>query len=205
MDYPQYVVLDANGVLYQVGDDIHELFIPFLRARGCSLSEADVVAAYRECSLGRFDSTELWRRCGMQQNLDADYLPLYQPHEGVFAFLRRAKAGGVPVAVLTNDVAAWSAWVAPALGFTAWIDHWVNSSVAGARKPDPAVYQALAATTGWALADCLFVDDRSANLDAAAALGMQTAFMPSDDKSGPGGHRVVATFDALAALVFPPA
>ena len=143
MGYPQHVVLDANGVLYQVGDDIHELFIPFLRAHGCTLSEAEVVAAYRECSLGRFDSAELWRRCGMQQNLDAKYLPLYQPHAGVFPFLRRAKAAGLGVAVLTNDVAAW--------------------------------------------------------------LGMKAVCMPSDDKSGPGGHRVVATFDDLAALVFPPA
>ncbi len=49
----------------------------------------------------------------------------------------------------------------------------VASCHVGARKPDPGFYQAVLARLGLAAEQVLFVDDRPANVDGAAAAGMR--------------------------------
>ena len=36
------LVLDAMGVTYQPADDVADLLIPFVRARGCDESDAEI-------------------------------------------------------------------------------------------------------------------------------------------------------------------
>jgi|AGTN01.2.fsa_nt_gi haloacid dehalogenase superfamily, subfamily IA, variant 3 with third motif having DD or ED len=53
-------------------------------------------------------------------------------------------------------------------------DELILSYEVGATKPDAAIYQEVVNRSGLAPSQCLFVDDLEVNVEAAAALGMQT-------------------------------
>ncbi|GEM_PF-4123201 len=56
--------------------------------------------------------------------------------------------------------------------------------------------------TGWPLERCVFVDDRPANLDAAAALGMATVWwVEGPAEALAEGRAVVESFEALGWLL----
>ena len=91
---------------------------------------------------------------------------------GMGDLVRELHARGVPLLGLTN----WSAELyphAPArFDFLALFDDVVVSGEVGAAKPDPRAYEIVAERSGLPLEQLVFVDDRQANVDAAAVLGM---------------------------------
>lgn len=58
------------------------------------------------------------------------------------------------------------------LGILDAFDAIASSSRIGARKPDPAIFEAALALVGVSASDALFVDDTRENVDAARALGL---------------------------------
>jgi epoxide hydrolase-like predicted phosphatase len=93
---------------------------------------------------------------------------------------REIKAGGVPIALLTNNVKEWG-------------DHWrstfpvdelfeivVDSSEVGMRKPDRRIYLLTCEQVGVAPEAAVFVDDNAENIGAAQALGMETVHFGED-------------------------
>ena len=91
---------------------------------------------------------------------------------GTADVVRELHAAGVPLLGLTN----WSAELfphAPArFPFLRLFDHVVVSGELRAAKPDPRAYRAVAERSGVPLRRLVFVDDKQANVDAAADLGM---------------------------------
>lgn len=92
---------------------------------------------------------------------------------GTWAILDRLKDRGVPLHAITN----WSAetWprgltVQPRLGEV--FGTTVISGVEKMLKPDPAIYALLCERAGVAAQDCVFIDDRADNIEAARAFGM---------------------------------
>jgi putative hydrolase of the HAD superfamily len=103
--------------------------------------------------------------------------------------LRRIKAAGMPLALLTNnfttsDVQEHRPDVAEAM---ALFDIVIESSKAGVRKPDPAAYQLVLDELAVHPEEVVFLDDLGINLKPARALGMRTI-------------KVVDPDDALAEL-----
>ena len=91
---------------------------------------------------------------------------------GAVALLRELHAAGVRLFALTN----WSAELFPvALGrfdFLGLFEDIVVSGVERLTKPDPRIFELLAARTGLPPADCVFVDDKAENIEAARAAGL---------------------------------
>ena len=57
------LILDAMGVLYEAGDDVAELLVPFVGKHGRSdLSAEAIDRDYVEASLGRMGPDAFWRR-----------------------------------------------------------------------------------------------------------------------------------------------
>src|SRR4051812_44434548 len=88
--------------------------------------------------------------------------------------LRRIKATGLPLALLTNnfnsgDVSETRPDVAEAM---ALFDVVIESSKAGVRKPDPAAYQLVLDELGVEAHEMVFLDDLGINLKPARELGM---------------------------------
>ena len=110
--------------------------------------------------------------------------------------VRRLRAAGVPLALLSNNVAPMPR--TGALGeLLALFDAVVESSVEGVRKPEPAIYsralERLSAAVGRpvAAADCAYLDDLGINLKPARAMGMHTVKVVDP----------TAALDELSALV----
>ncbi len=88
-------------------------------------------------------------------------------------------------------------------GLLSLFDATVISTLIGAIKPDPKMYEAILQKLNAEPADCLFVDDRAANLEGAIAAGMKAvqmarpAFLPEVLWDGP----VVDSFEALDRLI----
>ena len=89
------------------------------------------------------------------------------------ALMRDARAAGLPVGVLTNDLRAFHSaeWVND-LGLDELADVVVDGSVEGILKPDPRIYRLAAGRLGVRCQDAVFLDDQPVNLAGAAHVGM---------------------------------
>jgi HAD superfamily hydrolase (TIGR01509 family) len=201
MNQPDYLVLDAYGVLWQPGRDLEELLTPFLHARGCGLTEAEIIERYYPASLGTITSSDLWLRYGLEHNYDAEYLTGVTLSPGTCDVLAAARRQGIGVGVLSNDLTEWSLHNRRRFGLEPLVDHWVISGQVSLRKPEAAIFSTFAAVTGWPLARCLFVDDRTPNLDTARDLGMATVLFGAGGQAAANGHAVVDSFAELAGLL----
>ncbi|MFF2775535.1 HAD family hydrolase [Streptomyces sp. NPDC058052] len=170
------VVFDAMGVLYRSADDVAELLVPYATGKGSPLDAPRIGELYTECSLGRFDTDELWRRLGVSGASDEEYCALHELTEGTLPLLERLTDRGVGLACLSNDVSEWSVLLRRRFALDKLIPTWVISGDIGARKPAPESFGALLATLDVTDARrVLFVDDRKANVEAARAAGLTAA------------------------------
>jgi FMN phosphatase YigB (HAD superfamily) len=195
------VSLDAMGVIYPVADDLRDLLIPHLRARGCTVPDEALIRAYRACYRDGAPARSIWDLAGCDWAdgaLERDFLACYQLNEGVIEFLEAMQAHSIPVYGLSNDVGEWATGRRKMLGIDDYFAGWVISSEVKAPKPEPRIYECLIEMLPCPPEACLFVDDRLANLEAARPAGLQAAWFGGDALAG---FPSVAGFDALTALV----
>lgn len=85
-----------------------------------------------------------------------------------------AKAAGIPVGVLTNDLTAFHepAWL-ERMTVLAEFDAMVDGRMDGVMKPEARAYELMAERLGVTVGECVFIDDQPGNLAGAAAVGMQ--------------------------------
>ncbi|MFR8002939.1 MAG: HAD family hydrolase [Hydrogeniiclostridium sp.] len=95
-----------------------------------------------------------------------------KPFEEAQNFVRFAKERGYGLYVLSNASQNFYGYF-PRFGPLYWFDGIVISSDIHLLKPDPAIYRYLFEKYGLSPAECLFIDDREENVEAARALGMQ--------------------------------
>ena len=92
--------------------------------------------------------------------------------EGIPELLRAIRAKGHRIATASN-YPEWYELIDAKLGLSLLVDHHGVSYQMGCRKPHAAFYECLLTDLGVEAADCIFVDDRLENVQAAEALGMQ--------------------------------
>ena len=96
---------------------------------------------------------------------------------GVFednvAVLQRLREAGVPNYCITNFSGPKFRLAQQRFPFLAGFDGAVVSGDERLLKPDPAIYRLLLHRYGLEAADCVFIDDSRANVDAARSVGMQ--------------------------------
>ena len=105
---PKVLVLDAMGVVYQVGDDVADLLAPFILENGGSPTTGEIESAYMEASLGRINANEFWNRVGILPEREDGYLTRVLLTDGLREFLSAAPANFQRVVCLSNDVSQWS-------------------------------------------------------------------------------------------------
>jgi len=100
------------------------------------------------------------------------------PRPAMLEAIRRIRARGLLAAAVTNN------WVAEGEGtgaLRAHFDAFVESSVAGVRKPDPRIYELACAELRIVPPEAVMLDDIGANLKTARALGMATIRVADPD------------------------
>lgn len=109
----------------------------------------------------RVDARELMTRMGEAA----------APRPAMLDAVRRIRSRGLLAAALTNN------WIGEGDGTRVLAPHFdvfVESSVVGLRKPDPAIYHYACAQMKIVPREAIFLDDIGRNLKAASALGMTT-------------------------------
>ncbi len=194
----QMIVLDAHDVLFHMSPDPFERLIPFIRERGGQASDDEILELHRQATLGRMHAAAFWQAVGVAGDpveIDAELLSRVRLQQGAKEFLREMHRRGVPVAVVTNDLAEWSYRLRDLHGMSG-VAPWIVSSEVGVRKPDPAAFEALRRLTGVPYHAMLWVDGQIPSLDMARTLGMMTAWFarekPAEDAQP--GHTVVTKF-----------
>jgi len=106
--------------------------------------------------------------------------------------VRRLKEQGYRRGIVTNNVKEFGEGWRSLIPVDELFDFVVDSSHAGVRKPDPAIFEiALSRLPDLEPGQVLFLDDYSANVSAARAMGMQTITVGTDLPA------VIAELDAL--------
>lgn len=91
--------------------------------------------------------------------------------DGVEDVLRALRARGVDMHALSN-YPEWYAWIEERLGLSRYVRWSFVSCHTGIRKPDPDAFRRAADGLKRAPEECLFIDDRLNNCEAARATGM---------------------------------
>jgi HAD superfamily hydrolase (TIGR01509 family) len=180
------VVLDAMGVLFEVGDDVAELLIPFVAQQGGDV--AAVPDAYLTASLGRSDADAFWRAVGLDPAVEDRYLERPRLMPGVREFIARVRDADLSLLCLSNDVARWATKLRARFALERSFDLYLTSAELGVRKPDPRAFTALLERSGLPSGALLFVDDRPANVTAARKAGLH-ALLFAGVFPGPSGVR----------------
>jgi epoxide hydrolase-like predicted phosphatase len=96
----------------------------------------------------------------------------FPPRAETVDLARRARAAGLPTGLLSNSWGGGGYDVYTGHDLAALFDVVVISHVVGLRKPERPIFELAATKLGIAPTECVFVDDTSANVTAARAVGM---------------------------------
>jgi putative hydrolase of the HAD superfamily len=91
------------------------------------------------------------------------------PVPAMYDTIRTLRRAGFRTALLSNS---WGCDEYPRADFPALFDAVVLSGEVGMRKPEEGIFRYAAGTLGLEPAECVFIDDIGANVDAAIACGM---------------------------------
>jgi putative hydrolase of the HAD superfamily len=155
---------------------------------------------WQEFQSGGMTEREYWaRRCAEFHHLSGEpaEMPFFMAHlysgtedelvrPEARDLIREAKAAGIPVAVLTNDLTAFhdQVWL-DRMSIIRDFDFMVDGRSDGVMKPDARAYTLMAERIGVEPSECVFIDDQPVNLAGAERVGMRTVHLDPVDP-GPG-------------------
>jgi putative hydrolase of the HAD superfamily len=135
-----------------------------------------------ECSGAEFEqmlAAELLRMDGGPVAADGLLRRMFAaslPVPAMYDTIRALRGAGFGTALLSNS---WGCDEYPRADFPALFDAVVISAEVGMRKPEEGIFRYAAGTLGLDPAECVFIDDVEANVNAAVACGM-TGFVHTD-------------------------
>jgi putative hydrolase of the HAD superfamily len=172
----KWIIFDAMGVLFDVGDDTNDLLVPFVQKQNPAISREQVNAFYLRASLGEIDAGQFWREVGLGDlypKVEETYLDTQLTLNRAVVSVIELFAPRYQIGLLSNDISEWSIYLRRKhrLRFFSAI---VISGDVHFRKPDPRIYQSFLQIAGATGSECIFIDDRAKNLIPARSLGMRT-------------------------------
>lgn len=187
------LLLDFGGVLTT---PVWNSFAAFCRERDLDeeavrdlfLGDAGALADLRELETGRMEEAEFERRFAKRLGI-ADGTDLIEsmfrgmkPDERMVEATRRARAAGVPTALVSNS---WSTSHYDRGMLGPLFDQLVISGEIGMHKPQPEIYLLAAEKLAVEPGRCVFVDDLRENCEGAEAVGMTAVRHRSADDTLP--------------------
>lgn len=114
--------------------------------------------------------------------------------------LARLRAAGWALGIVSNGMSDNQEGKIRATGLSGMVDGWVISEEVGTRKPDPAIFRALADRIGCSLNGWMVGDSLEHDIAGGIAAGLQTAWIapPGSRSPGPSMPAITAATVALA-------
>ena len=167
--------LDAERIDH---DSYHAALRPWVRAAYDEAGHGNPVHALErgECTSAEFErelAGRLVRRDGGTVAADGLLTRMFAatvPSEPMYAAVRALRAAGLRTCLLSNS---WGSDGYPREILPELFDAVVISAEVGMRKPEERIFRHATGLIGLAPGACVFIDDMSANVQAAAALGMR--------------------------------
>lgn len=201
----KWIILDLMGVIFEVGDDVNDLLVPYVRKRNSLASPDKINKLYVEASLGKMSSFDLWEELGFMgdyPDIEKDYLDTCLTIDPEFRDIALSLARSYSLAILSNDVKEWSDYLRSRFHLNELFKAVVISGEVGYRKPDERIYTILLDRIGLDPLSCVLIDDRSKNLRIASQLGMKTIKFLREDLAGDSfGDFEITSFSQLPEIV----
>jgi len=105
------------------------------------------------------------------------------PNEPMIELMHALKAGGLKMAMLTNNVREWEPLWRSMLPVDEIFEEIVDSAFVGCRKPEPRIYELTLERVGDAAEQCLFIDDLKVNCEGAEAAGMSAVHFRDNEQA----------------------
>lgn len=171
----KWIIFDAMGVIYTVGDDTNDLLVPFIRDKNPEISKEYINECYMDASLGEITSDEFWNcmNIGNTEKACEEYLDTKLKIDEQFISTAEELKKKYKLAVLSNDVYEWSLFLRKKYGLDRLIDEFIISGKCKLRKPNKDIYMLALKKLNEKAENCLFIDDREKNLLPAVDLGMK--------------------------------
>ncbi len=180
----QWIVFDVMGVIFGDGDDVKNLLIPFIHQRKPEANAEFLHATYRLASLGLISSFEFWKRAGLEEEypaVETKYLDTCLKMNPQFLEVAGPLGSRFRLAILSNDVKEWSAYVRRKFGLDRLFQVAVISGEVGVRKPAAEIYRILLDRLQAKAEDCIFIDDRLPNLLISKTLGIIPVWLAKEN------------------------
>ncbi len=201
----KWIVLDAMGVIFEIGDDVNTLLIPFLRKKNCVNPINEIVKLYFSASLGDITSFKFWKELGFKDaypKIEKEFLNRCFNIDPEFNEIAKNLKKNYKMTYFSNDLKDWSSFLRSKFNLNEIFDVIIISGEVGYRKPDNNIFQILFERTQSLPEDCIFVDDKLKNLRVAAKLGIKTIrFVRKELKVGSCSEYEVNNFKELYGVI----
>lgn len=133
-----WLIFDAMGVIFEVGDDTRDLLIPYIIQRKPEANEQQILDLYPKASLGEIISKEFWQLLGFDnwRETEKDYLGTCLTLDKNFRKTVQQLQRNFNLAMLSNDVSEWSAYLRQKFELDYSFKTVIISGDVGYRKPD---------------------------------------------------------------------
>jgi epoxide hydrolase-like predicted phosphatase len=106
-----------------------------------------------------------------------------EPNGEMIELMRKLKASGLKMAMLTNNVREWEPLWRSMLPVDEIFEEIVDSAFVGCRKPEARIYELTLERIGMQAGACLFVDDLQPNIEGAEAAGMNAVHFRDNEQA----------------------
>lgn len=192
------IILDMYGVIVkQTGDD----FVPYVQKTFPDLSVEDICTPWFKADIGEMTSLEVWKAIGFQgdlEKLEKEYLDTIELSDGFIDFIEKVK-NKYKLAIISNDSSRWSKYLREKFDINRYFDVISISGDLKIQKPDERIFLFTTTKLGVSAEDCIYIDDRTGNLEAAKKVGMHPILLNSRNESYDGVS--VNSFDELEKVI----
>ncbi|MBQ1984062.1 MAG: HAD-IA family hydrolase [Spirochaetaceae bacterium] len=179
------IILDMYGVIVkQTGDD----FVPYVQQTFPDLSIEEIHTPWFKADIGELTSLEVWEAIGFKgdlEKIEKEYLDTIELSDGFINFIEKAK-NKYKLAIISNDSSRWSKYLRNKFDLNKYFDVISISGDLKIQKPDVRIFLLTTEKLGLNAEDCIYIDDREGNLEAAKKLGMKPVLLNSRNVSYEG-------------------
>lgn len=172
------IVLDMYGVIVkQTGDD----FVPYVQRTFPDLMSEEIYTPWFKADVGELTSLEVWKSLGFRgdlEKIEKEYLDGIEINDGFLDFASSISKY-YKMAIISNDSSRWSKYLRRKYDINKYFDVISISGDLKIQKPDERIFQLTIEQLGCKPEDCLYIDDREGNLEAASKVGMNTVLFNS--------------------------
>ncbi len=192
------VILDMYGVIVkQTGDD----FVPYVQRTFPNISPQEVWEPWFKADIGELTSLQVWEAIGFKGDIEKtekEYLDTIELNDGFLEFITNVSKA-YKTAIISNDSSRWSKYLREKFGINKYFDVISISGDMKMQKPDNRIFEITMEKLGVSSSECLYVDDREGNLNAAYNLGMNVVMLNSRNESYHGP--TVKNFNELLQML----